>query len=204
MMPRNARATFALIAAALLVYAAMHLLARDALLRQLLISAYTRPALPEIRGGQWWRLLTPMFLHFSLFHLVFNLLWVWELGRLIEARHGALALLGISAALGAASNLAQYFAAGPLFGGMSGLLYGYFGYLWIQGRFNPAFGIRLTPQVTVVLLGWFALCWSGVLQLAFNIHVANSAHSGGLLGGIALAFLAIVTARARHRFGRPA
>ncbi|MGR3983738.1 MAG: rhomboid family intramembrane serine protease [Gammaproteobacteria bacterium] len=202
-MPRNAPATLALIAASLLVYAAMHLLAREAVIRPLLISAYTWPTLPEIRGGQWWRLLTPMFLHFSVFHLVFNLLWVWELGRVIEVRHGALALLSLSAALGAASNLAQYFTAGPVFGGMSGVLYGYFGYLWIQGRFNPAFGVRLARPVVVLLLGWFALCWSGVLEWALGLRVANSAHSGGLLGGIALAFIVIAASRARHHLGRP-
>ncbi len=196
-MPRP-RATLALVGASLLVFAAMHLLAREAVVRPLLISEYTSPALPEIRGGEWWRLLTPVFLHFSLFHLVFNLLWVWELGRLIEARHGAFALLAVTAALGASSNLAQYFASGPGFGGMSGVLYGYFGYLWVQGRFNPAFGIRLAPPVVALLFGWFALCWSGVLKL-FGLHIANSAHTGGLLGGAALAFLAMAAPRMRGR-----
>ena len=196
MTPRQSPAAFALIADSVVDFAALHFFAREAVMRPLLISAYVSPPLPEIRDGQWWRLFTPVFLHFGLFHLVFNLLWVWELGRLIESRHGALALLAMTALLGAVSNLAQYFAGGPLFGGMSGVLYGYFGYLWIQGSCNPAWEIRLARPV-VLLLGWFALCWSGVLEL-INLHVANSAHAGGLIAGAALALIA--TLRARRRF----
>ena len=42
--------------------------------------------------GQWWRLITPMFIHFSWLHIVFNLLWVWEIGRKIEFTNSAVVL----------------------------------------------------------------------------------------------------------------
>ncbi len=185
---RKPPATLALIGVSTLVYLAMTYLDQMAVIRPLLISEYADSALPEIRAGQWWRLLTPMFLHFGIFHAVFNLLWTWELGRLIEARQGTLALLGLSALIGALSNLGQYYASGPWFGGMSGVVYGYFGYLWIRGLLDPGFGIRLNPPVVYLLLGWFVLCWSGVLEL-FGLRVANTAHTTGLASGIALAVL---------------
>lgn len=197
-MPSSAQrppAILALIGASVLVYLAMSALDRNAVSRPLLISEYAQPALPEIRDGQLWRLATPIFLHFSIFHLVFNMLWIWELGRVIEARHGALALLGLTAALGVASNLGQYYASGPWFGGMSGVIYGYFGYLWMQGRFNPAFGVRLRRPIIYLLLGWFALCWSGLLEVLFDLRVANLAHAGGLASGIGLALAYIALQR---------
>ena len=41
-----------------------------------------------LASGQWWRLLTPMLIHFGILHLAMNTLWYWELGRRIEARQG--------------------------------------------------------------------------------------------------------------------
>ena len=197
MMARKPPATLALIGVSTLVYLVMTALESTAFFRPLLISEYARPVLPEIRQGQLWRLITPVFLHFDIFHIVFNMLWTWEFGRLIEARRGAFGLLGLTAAIGVISNLGQYAVAGPLFGGMSGVIYGYFGYLWMQGRFNPAFGIRLNPPVVYLLLGWLALGWTGVLELLFNLHVANTAHTAGLISGVALAFVFIGVDRLR-------
>lgn len=190
--PRRPPATLALIGISTLVYLAMTYLDRAAVIRPLLISEYALPAssaLPEIRDGQLWRLITPIFLHFGVFHIVFNMLWTWELGRLIEARQGAFGLLGLTAVIGGVSNLGQYYVTGPWFGGMSAVVYGYFGYLWIRGRLNPAFGVRLARPVVYLLLGWFALAWSGLPELLFNLRVANTAHAAGLASGIALAFI---------------
>src|SRR6267378_1181053 len=49
--------------------------------------------LPEIRNGQVWRLLTPIFLHFSAAHLIFNMLATLDLGSMVEARAGSGRLL---------------------------------------------------------------------------------------------------------------
>jgi len=198
MMPRKPPATLALVGISTGVYLAIAHLNLPMLAAPLLISEYSRPLLPEIRDGQLWRLVTPIFLHFGIFHIVFNMLWTWELGRLIEARQGALGLLGLSALIGIISNLGQYAVTGPLFGGMSGVIYGYFGYLWMQGVFNPAFGMRLNRPVVYLLLGWLVLCWTGVLQWLFGIQVANTAHTIGLISGIALAFAFIAAARLRR------
>jgi len=188
MRPKYPPATLFLVAASILVYVLITAGLRDSLIPPLLISEYIRPTLPEIMSGQVWRLLTPMFLHFSIFHIVFNMLWAWELGRLIEWRNGPVLLLVITAVISISSNLAQYFVSGPLFGGMSGVIYGLFGYVWIQGITNPQFGVRLNPAIVKLLLGWFVLCWSGLLEKIFGIAVANTAHTAGLASGIIIAF----------------
>ncbi len=189
MTPHKPPATLALIGISTLVYLVITHLNGDALAYFLLISEYGNYTMPEIRAGQLWRLITPIFLHFDLFHIVFNMLWTWELGRMIEARQGAFGLLLISALIAVASNLGQYYVTGPLFGGMSGVVYGYFGYLWIRGLLDPAFGIRLARPVVYLMLGWFAIAWSGILEILFNLRIANTAHTAGLLSGIALAFV---------------
>lgn len=185
-MEKYPPATLTLVGISIGIYLLSTLGWQDIVVRPLLISEYIKPTLPELHAGQIWRLFTPMFLHFSLFHIVFNMLWTLEFGRLIESRQGATALILISLAISGSSNLAQYFISGPIFGGMSGVIYGYFGYVWIQSLTNPGFGIRLNPTIVKLLLGWFVVCWSGILEL-FGITIANTAHTAGLLSGMVLA-----------------
>ena len=194
--PLHFPATLCLIGASVATWLLMMTPLADVVLRNLLI-AQTAYGLTEVQSGQWWRLVTPIFLHFGLFHLVFNMLWTWEFGRMIESQQSAAMLLGLTALLGIAANLAQFVTSGPLFGGMSGVMYGFLGYVWLQGAFNPRFTHQIAPQVLYVLLGWFALCWSGVLSW-FNLHVANVAHTAGLLCGIAVGGVVLLGAR----FGR--
>ena len=186
-MEKYPPATLALVGISIAIYLLMVLGWQDSVVPPLLISEYIRPSLPEIFSGQIWRLFTPMFLHFGIFHIVFNMLWTLEFGRLIESRQGAVALIVISLSISLASNLSQYFVSGPIFGGMSGVIYGYFGYVWVQSLTNPGFGIRLNPTIVKLLLGWFIICWSGLLEKFFGISIANTAHTAGLLSGMVLA-----------------
>ena len=93
------------------------------------------------------------------------MVWMWQLGGSFEARmsrepdsfsHFELALFIL--VLGILSNLAQYFyqPANP-FGGMSGVVYGLLGYFWIQGRFNPRFGLKLRRPIVIMMLIWLTL-----------------------------------------------
>ena len=162
----------------------------------LFISEYRRSTalLPEVRHGQIWRLVTPVFIHFGPIHLLFNLMWVKDLGTAIERRHGAAYLLALSATLAVTSNLGQYFVSDPIFGGMSGELYGWIGYVWLRGYFHPASGFRVPRQLVLWMLGWFVACLVGIIP-----HVANAAHGVGLAIGALWGWTAAQGRRSAYR-----
>jgi GlpG protein len=134
----------------------------------------------NVLQGQVWRLVTPIFLHFSFFHIFFNMWWLYDLGTQIEYRKGSKFFLTFVILLAITSNLAQFFASGPNFGGMSGVVYGLFGYVWIKCKLDPGDGFRLDPTVAIIMFGFFFLCFTGVFG-----NIANLAHAGGLALGIA-------------------
>ena len=139
---------------------------------------------------QYWRILSPSFLHFGWLHLVFNCLWLWELGGKIERSFGSLVLLAQFFFIAAISNLAQYLWAGPsLFGGMSGVVYGLLGFCWLESRINSVSSLRLPPVLIWFMLGWLFVCMTGLVEAVGFGAIANSAHVGGLLSG---AFLGVV------------
>lgn len=187
MIPQVKPITACLVAISILLYLLSLLGLQERIYQLLLITQYLNPRFVEIREGQAWRLITPIFLHFGLFHIVFNMLWIWQFGRIIEWCHGAPALIGLTLIVALVSNLSQYYSSGPWFGGMSGVIYGYFGFLWIQGLINRNYRIRLNRNIVILLLGWFVVCWSGLLDLLFGIGIANVAHTAGLLCGILIA-----------------
>lgn len=145
-------------------------------LQVFLFASPNSDGLADVLSGQVWRLLTPIFIHFGPMHLLFNMMWLWDLGKLIEERKGSLFLAGFVLVVGIASNFAQHLLGGsPWFGGMSGVVYGLLGYVWMQGRYNPQFGYALHQSTVIMMLVWFALCWSGLLG-----PIANWAHTAGL------------------------
>jgi GlpG protein len=135
--------------------------------------------LPEVRAGQVWRLITPIFIHFGPLHLVFNMIWLRDLGTMIELRQGMLKLALLVLVVGILSNVAQYTYAGPAFGGMSGVLYGLFGYIWMRGQCDPTSGLGLSPSTVWMMMIWFFLCLFGILG-----NVANATHAVGLVLGM--------------------
>ena len=156
--------------------------------RQLLINDPGQTAtgfLPDVfQHGEFWRLLTPVFLHFGALHLVFNMMWLYQLGCMIEARQSSLRLLLLVVVTGVFSNLAQCLIAGPEFGGMSGVVYALAGYVWMQGKYNRASGLGLDQQSVTILLVWLVVCFTGAVG-----PVANYAHLGGLVSGMAIGCL---------------
>lgn len=155
---------------------------------------YRRPGLPEIMHGEIWRLFTPMFIHFGFIHILFNLLWLKDLGSLLERRYGPLPFVLLVAGTSALSNLAQYFATGPSFGGMSGVVFGLLGFVWIRGRFDPNTGFHLPRTIVYMMAAWFFVCLVGIVP-----HVANTAHAVGLGVGMAWGYLSALRARRPRR-----
>ncbi len=154
----------------------------------LLITNYTR-GLREIEAGQVWRLFTPILLHFGVLHLLFNMLWLADLGTTIEARKGTSVLALLVLVIAAISNLAQFYYAGPGFGGMSGVVYGLLGYVWMKGKFDPGSGLYLHPQTLTMMLVWLFVCMTPVMPMIAGASVANTAHVVGLAVGVAWGFI---------------
>lgn len=135
--------------------------------------------LPEILSGQFWRLITPIFIHFGPIHLLFNMLWLKDLGSMIEDRKGVW-FLGIFVVVNAvAGNLFQYLILDPGFGGMSGVIYGLLGYAWMKSKYDPNAQIYLHKTTVVMMIGWFFLCLTGLMG-----PIANGAHGAGLVIGV--------------------
>ncbi len=131
-----------------------------------------------------WRLLSPLLLHVNLLHLLFNLYWLYDLGSLIEVKESRwfyVVLLLIAALL---SNVTQLCIVGPAFGGLSGVVYGLFGYLWFLSQYRPWSGYYIRSDIAYWLLGWLVLGFTGFLG-----PVANWGHVGGFLAGIGLAII---------------
>jgi GlpG protein len=155
----------------------------DDLLRQLYISDPRRIGtgfLPEVfKQGEVWRLLTPMFIHFGALHFIFNMLWLYQLGCMIEARQSWWLLALLVAVSQIVAGLAQYLIVGPAFGGMSGVVYALAGYVWMRGKYDRTSGLYLDSQSVTILLVWLVVCFTGAVG-----PVANSAHVAGLITGV--------------------
>lgn len=189
---KKGRLTLALILISVAVAIITRLGTDRAMLQPFLISEYQvvgnyvqwRAGLQEILNGQVWRLITPIFIHFGIIHLLFNMLWLKDLGMMIEYHQNSWILAALVIVIGVTSNLGQYFISGPSFGGMSGVVYGLLGYIWIRGKFDPRSGLYLHKTIVVWMIAWFVLCLTGVIG-----NVANTAHGVGLAVGILWGYL---------------
>jgi GlpG protein len=152
----------------------------------------SRPILFDVRSGEVWRLVTPIFIHMGFWHLVFNASLMLAIGGLIERERGSLRLLLFVLVTAVISNLAQHFASGPLFGGLSGIGYGLFGYVWLVGRFEPQSGLQISRESTVLMVVWLFLCTTGLVG-----PVANYCHFVGLAVGLAWAGVEVLWRRSR-------
>ena len=150
-------------------------------------------------NAEYWRLLTPMFIHFGLMHLAFNLLWVWEVGRRIEIVNGASVLLLVTLVSSLVANLLQYSMSGPsFFGGMSGVVFGLFGYGFVWSWLVPRQTIGLAKGVYFMMLGYLVLGFTGIFGLLGLGDLANGAHLGGLIGGLLVGAIAGVLFRRKE------
>ncbi|MGZ3254771.1 MAG: rhomboid family intramembrane serine protease, partial [Burkholderiaceae bacterium] len=139
--------TIILIAISMAVALFSNLGASESALRLLFIADPGSEGFKSIFAGQVWRLVTPIFIHFGVMHLFFNMMWMWDLGRLIENRRGELFYCSFILLVGIGSNIVQYgFAQSPYFGGMSGVVYGLLGYAWMQGHYGSSLGFALNKS----------------------------------------------------------
>lgn len=160
--------------------------------------------LASIKQGEIWRLVTPIFIHHGTMHILFNMIWLYQLGSLIEHRYGKWSLLFLVLASAAISNFVQCTVPGALdgsvpqklpdgslmtlLGGMSGVVYGLLGFVWMKSSYDRSSGFYLSQSTLVFMLGWMFLCFLPSFQQMLGVRIANWAHGIGLLVGIAVGY----------------
>ena len=141
-------------------------------------------------NNEWWRLITPTFLHFSVTHLVFNCLWIYILGQRIEKLDGLSVFLFIFILTSILSNAGQFFWTQQyLFGGLSGAVYGLLGYCFIielDGR-HGRYG--LPEALYLFMFIWLLVGFTGVLNFFGFGNVANTAHLVGMIAGFIIGLI---------------
>ena len=151
---------------------------------------------------QWWRLVTPMFVHVGLLHLLINMYSLWVVGPYVEKLYGSAKFVALWLVTGVAGVVASYLSVRPglaigpgrfifknsdmLSAGASGALFGLVGVLFVFGikfrrelpeGFRRAFGTGLLPMILLNLfIGYMG---RGLID--------NAAHLGGLISGGILA-----------------
>jgi GlpG protein len=166
---------------------------------------FESPGLEPILHGEVWRLVTPIFIHIGIWHLVFNMYCLYSMGGAIERQRGRLRYVSLILFLAILSNLCQYFLGRPdlgvsiplpdhvpAFGGMSGVIYGLFGYIWIKARFQPELGLSISPRTITILMIWFFLCMTPWMRLLIGTGVANVAHASGLIAGMLVGYAPVL------------
>jgi GlpG protein len=191
--------TSLLVAVCVCVFIVQHSRADSALERALSFSAFyvnlegqeRDNGLGDILHGQVWRLVTPIFMHGSIIHILFNMWWLVVLGTMIELRRGTMRLAGLVLVAAIVSNLGQYLwmervdpDVAHRFLGFSGVVYALFGYIWMKGLYEPEDGLYMHPNNVNIMLLWLVFCMTGLLG-----PIANAAHFVGLMVGVAAGVL---------------
>jgi len=140
-----------------------------------------------IGDEQPWRLVTPIFVHFGLMHFAFNALWLCLLGGRIERVLGSIHLLLLVLVGAVVSNMSQFvWTSSVAFGGMSGVIYGLLGYLWMRNWLAPDPQLALPKELIGFMIFWLLFCMTGVLDFLVGVGIANAAHFSGLVVGMLL------------------
>lgn len=148
----------------------------------------------KIREGEWWRLVTPIFLHANIFHIFFNMIWLLILGIQMERALSRFQYIIFIILTAIASNTAQYLMTGFSFLGYSGVIVAMIGFIWARQTKAPWEGYFLDRSTLLFILIMLIIMLSFSVisffsEIYFNqsagVEIANSAHfTGGVLGYI--------------------
>lgn len=143
---------------------------------------------PVVAAGGYYRMITAMFLHFGVIHLLFNMVVLWMLGRVLERDLGPARFFTAYMLSGLAGSVAVYlFSYQSATAGASGAVYGLFGLLIMVNR-----KLRRDNQGIYVLLGL-----NLVLTIVWGFSLAG--HVGGLIGGLICGAILTFTPRERRQ-----
>ena len=148
-----------------------------------------------IASGQWWRAITPAFLHFGVLHIAFNAMGVWELGRRLEWYLGTVTYVLVFLAMVQISNFAQYLSSGPvMFGGLSGAVFGFVGLIGVLSYRTGKPILKLPVGLYVIVGVWLVAGFTGLVNKFLGIQMADMAHAGGLVCGALIGLILPVKA----------
>ena len=150
---------------------------------------------PLTLGGQWWRLLTSIFVHIGIFHLFVNMWCLWNLGRLAERQLGKTPFGLIYLATGISGSLASLLWHPTIVSaGASGALFGIAGALISAARLGA---VSLpSEELKRQMKSLVPFCLYNLFLGAVIPFVDNAAHLGGLVAG--LLFGALLSYAIRH------
>ncbi|MFI2641564.1 rhomboid family intramembrane serine protease [Streptomyces sp. NPDC018610] len=142
-----------------------------------------------IAQGQWYRLITGMFLHANYFHILFNMLSLWWIGGPLEAALGRARYLALYFVSGLAGSALTYLLAAPNQPslGASGAIFGLFGataVLMRRLRYDMRPVIALLVINLIITFGWGSIAWQ--------------AHIGGLVAGVVVGYAMVHAPRERR------
>ncbi len=143
----------------------------------------------DIWNGHLWGLVTTVFIHGSVLHILFNMLWLVQLGRILERTLPPAVYLGFILASAAVGSATELLVSGQTGIGMSGVVYAMFGLMWSGRGMYPIWGAIATRDNLRFFIGWGLFCIVATYLHLFGLNVANGAHAGGFLFGICIGYL---------------
>ncbi|KAB1986657.1 rhomboid family intramembrane serine protease [Streptomyces triticiradicis] len=147
----------------------------------------------EVQGvaeGQWYRMLTSMFLHGSVMHILFNMVSLWWIGGPLEAALGRARFITLYFVSGLSGSALTYLLAGPNQPslGASGAIFGLFGATAVLMR-RLNYDMRPVIGLLVVNL---------IISFSPGFNIAWQAHVGGLIGGVVVGYAMVHAPRERR------
>lgn len=137
----------------------------------------------RVANGEWWRLVTAMFLHGGFIHLLFNSWVLYDVGPAVEEMYGAARFLVLYFVSGVAGSLASFFwHPYVIMVGASGALFGLIGVMIAYGYRHRT---TLAQQVRTMYVRWAVYG----LVFGFMLRADNAAHLGGLAAGFVYGML---------------
>ena len=154
----------------------------------------------HVAAGDWWRLVSSMWVHLDFAHIAFNAYGLYVLGPILEKFYGGRRFWALYLASGLCGAWASYTFNEVPAGGASGAIYGLVGALLVFGvKYRGSLPPRVSRSFTVGMLPWVAL--SIGIGFLDAIPLDNAAHIGGLVSGglLALVLGSRLDGRRMHR-----
>ena len=131
-------------------------------------------------------------------HIVFNALWVWDVGRRLERMIGSLAWIVGVIVIAIFSNILQFeIDSNPLFGGLSGVVYGLIGFAWLLPILRKDWPVIVSKPLMIFFMVWLGIGYTQIPESLGLGSIANTAHTIGLFAGLALSLVYWVATKHR-------